>query len=177
MDYLCISPGNNLPKEINVVIEIPKDSTHKYELDKDLGTFVLDRPLHSSVHYPGDYGFIPMTLAEDGDPLDVLVKIDRPTFPGCIIRCRPVGVLPMLDGVDIDNKILAVPIKDPRTSHIHDITDVSEHFMREMDHFFRVYKELENKKTVTDTWQNATSAEDIIMACRNRWISFNEVRE
>lgn len=169
IDYLSISPGDNLPDIFNVVVEIPKDSTHKYELDKELGVFTLDRPLHTSVHYPGDYGYVPSTLAEDGDPLDVLVKIDKPTFPGCIIKCRPIGVLPMLDEGAIDNKVLAVPVKDPRTQDIKDVSKLSKHFRDEIDHFFRVYKELENKKTITDEWLGAGEAKDIIMKCHERW--------
>lgn len=169
MDYLNLNIGSNIPEEFNVVVEIPKDSTHKYELDKELGVFVLDRPLHTSVHYPGDYGFIPQTLAEDGDPLDVLVKIDKPTFSGCVIRCRPIGILPMVDDGEADNKILAVPINDPRTTDTRDIADLSEHFMKEIDHFFRVYKELENKTTETDQWLDRIEAYKIIADCHERW--------
>jgi len=170
-NYMRLSPGENFPREFNVIVEIPKDSTHKYELDKDLGAFVLDRPLHTSVHYPGDYGFIPQTLAQDGDPLDVLIKIDKPTFPGCVIKCRAIGALPMLDEGDPDHKILAVPTMDPRTETTQDIEDISDHFETEVDHFFRVYKELEGKEISTEGWLSKKEAEKIIQDCYDR---FNE---
>ena len=168
IDFMNMNPGK-LPSIIHAVIEIPKDGTHKYELDKELGAFVLDRPLYTSVHYPGDYGFIPQTLAEDGDPLDILVKIDKPTFPGCVIKVRAVGALKMIDKGKNDHKIIAVPISDPRCGHVYDVKNISKHFAAEVDHFFTVYKELEGKETCTDGWMNKDEAERLIMEAHERW--------
>jgi inorganic pyrophosphatase len=119
-----LPPGRNPPEEVTAVIEIPRGSRNKYELDKELGMFKLDRVLYSAVHYPGDYGFIPRTLHEDGDPLDILVRINEPTFPGCLIDVRPIGVLKMLDRGEPDDKILAVPSHDPQHNEYFDIADL-----------------------------------------------------
>lgn len=169
VDYLQLPLGDNVPDTFNVVVEIPKDSTHKYEFDHELNTFVLDRPLHTSVHYPGDYGFLPQTLSEDGDPLDVLIKIDNPTFTGCVLNVRPIGVLKMIDKGDNDHKILAVLEKNPRTVNTFDITDLSDHYKAEVDHFFRVYKQLEHKDSYTRGWEGADVAKKIIMESIERF--------
>ena len=122
----------------------------------------LDRVLYSAVHYPGDYGFIPRTLHEDGDPLDVLVRIGEPTFPGCQIDVRPVGVLRMLDLGDPDDKILAVPINDPLHREYFDIADLPQHYLREIEHFFAIYKDLEGKRMQVLGWEKSEYAMQVI---------------
>lgn len=174
IDLLDINPGSKIPHEFNAVVEIPKKCTLKYELDKELRTIVLDRALRSAVYYPGEYGFIPQTLAEDGDPLDVIIRTDHePTFPGCVIKCRPVGVLRMIDAGAADHKILAVPINDHRQKHVHDIFNVSNIFMEEVNHFFNTYKELENKEVCTEGWKGREEAQRIIVESLNRYKETN----
>ena len=134
--------GEHPPERITAVIEIPRGSRNKYELDKTTGQFRLDRVLFSAVHYPGDYGFIPGTFAEDNDPLDVLVLVDEPSFPGVMIVVRPLGVIDMVDGDEADHKILAVHTRNPRFDQIHTIDQVFPHNLREIEHFFTIYKEL-----------------------------------
>src|SRR5947207_8658727 len=147
MDYTHLPIGDGAPKRVNAVIEIPKESVNKYEYDKQLHVFRLDRTLHSPVHYPGDYGFIPSTLGHDGDPLDVVVLVDAPSFPGCLIEVRPIGVLRMVDQGKGDEKILSVAESDPVYREIHDASQVFQHLLREIEHFFSVYKSLEGKTT------------------------------
>ncbi len=144
--------------EFNVIIEIPKGSRVKYELDKETGLIMFDRVLYSPMHYPCDYGFVPQTLWEDGDPLDVLVMTREPLVPGCLIKCRAIGVLDMIDGGEGDAKILAVPVKDPRFDTFLDIADVEPHILKEIKHFFTVYKDLQNKKVEVGEWRNLASA-------------------
>jgi len=143
-----LPPGPKPPEEIYVLVEIPEGSQNKYELDKKFKMFILDRVLHSPLHYPADYGHIPSTLCEDGDPLDALVLVTEPTFPGCIIKARPIGVIEMEDEKGIDDKILAVPVDDPRFSHVKDIKHISQHILKEITHFFEMYKALEPGKWV-----------------------------
>src|SRR5215472_9626722 len=128
---------------IEVVVEIPRGSRNKYEFDHQRGVFRLDRVLYSSVHYPTDYGFVTGTLSTDGDPLDVLVVVEEPTFPGCFVRARPVGTLMMRDEKGDDEKILAVPHDDPRFGGVRKLGDVGEHWPLEISAFFRTYKELQ----------------------------------
>src|ERR1700682_2880182 len=130
-----------------MIVEIPRNTSNKYEYDNDLGVFRLDRALYSPMHYPGDYGFIPGTLSDDGDPLDVLVPVDEPSFPGVLIAVRPVGLLEMVDQEQQDQKILAVPKRNPRFDQVHTIDQVFPHTLREIEHFFAIYKELEAKRT------------------------------
>ena len=160
-----LSPGDNVPKEIQVFIEIPQGSRNKYELDKESGLIKFDRLLYSSVHYPGDYGFIPQTFADDEDPLDVLVITSEPTFPGCIMKVRPIGVFEMSDDKGRDEKILAVPLADPLRSEYFGLKDVRSHYLREVEHFFAVYKELEGKKTDLLGWNDVGRAHEIINSC------------
>ena len=157
-----LPPGVNAPREVTAVIEIPAKSRNKYELDKESGLLKLDRVLYSAVHYPGDYGFIPRTLHEDGDPLDILVRINEPTFPGCLIDARPVGVLRMLDKGEPDDKVLAVPCHDPFHSDYMDIAQLPQHYLKEVEHFFHIYKDLEGKRVQIVGWENAASAMAII---------------
>ena len=141
-----ISPGDNTPDEVTAFIEVPKNSMIKYELDKESGFIKLDRVLYSAVHYPGDYGFIPQALSEDGDPTDILIISNFPVVPGIIMKARPVGVLEMIDENERDEKIIAVPVDDPRFDKRKDINDFSEHVILEIKHFFETYKELQGKK-------------------------------
>jgi inorganic pyrophosphatase len=153
--------------EIEVVVEIAKGSRNKYEYDIERGFFFLNRVLYSSVHYPTDYGFVPDTLAADGDPLDIMVMVDEPTFTGCHLMARPVGVLIMQDEEGRDEKILSVPVRDPRFTHITDLQQVSPHLLKEIDNFFSIYKELEGKHTITLGWHGAEVAKSIVLECRN----------
>jgi inorganic pyrophosphatase len=147
---------------VEVTVEIPSGSRNKYEFDHDRRRFVLDRTLYSSVHYPCDYGFIEGSLADDGDPLDVLVIIAEPTFPGCVVRARPVGVLDMADEKGHDYKILAVAHDDPRWEATHALEDLSPHRLREIENFFQTYKTLENRPTTVNGWLGAADAWRII---------------
>jgi len=151
---------------IEVVVEIPRGSRNKYELDKTRGVLVLDRVLYSSVHYPTDYGFVAGTLAEDGDALDALVVVDEPTFPGCHIIARPIGVLDMQDEKGPDQKILCVPIGDPRLSGMHELKDIGQHWLKEIENFFQTYKALEDKWTEVVGWEDAEAAEKVIRHAR-----------
>ncbi len=161
-DYVKLPIGSHAPERVNVVIEIPKDSVNKYEYDKELHVFRLDRTLFSPVHYPGDYGFIPRTLGLDGDPLDVLVLVEAPSFPGCLMEVRPIGVLKMIDQGEGDEKILAVAESDPLYREVKDIGQVFEHTLHEIEHFFSVYKALEGKKTELAGWAGVDVARKII---------------
>jgi inorganic pyrophosphatase len=161
-DYMRLPIGKHAPERVNAVIEIPKDSVNKYEYDKTLHVFRLDRTLFSPVHYPGDYGFIPCTLGLDGDPLDVLVLVESPSFPGCLMEVRPIGVLRMVDQGEGDEKILAVADSDPLYREVQNIDQVFEHTLRGIEHFFSVYKALEKKKTEIAGWGNAEAAKKII---------------
>ncbi len=155
--------------EFDVVIEIPKGQRNKYEMDHDSGRIRLDRMLFTSTRYPADYGFVENTLAGDGDPLDALVLLEEPTFPGCLIRCRAIGMFRMRDEKGPDDKVLCVPATDPRVAHLTDIADVSEFDLLEIQHFFEVYKELEPGKQVEAArWADREAAEAEIEACRAR---------
>ncbi|MFM7365793.1 MAG: inorganic diphosphatase [Cuspidothrix sp.] len=155
-------PAQPKPGVVNVLIEIAGGSQNKYEYDKDLQAFALDRVLYSSVKYPYDYGFIPNTLADDGDPLDGMVIMDEPTFPGCVIAARPIGYLEMIDGGDRDEKILCVPDKDPRYSHVKSLKDLAPHRLQEIAEFFRSYKNLEKKVTNILGWQDVEQVAPLV---------------
>jgi len=155
--------------EFDVIVEIRKGQRNKYEMDHDSGRIRLDRMLFTATRYPADYGFIEHTLADDGDPLDALVLLEEPTFPGCLIRCRAIGMFRMRDEKGLDDKVLCVPATDPRVAHLSDITDVSEFDRLEIEHFFQVYKALEPGKEVeTARWTDRAAAEAEIDACRAR---------
>ncbi len=153
---------------VTVMIEIPKGSRNKYEFDKNKRLLRFDRMLFSAVHYPSDYGFILDTLAEDGDPLDALVLVWEPTFPGCIIEAKPVGLFKMWDEKGPDQKILCVPISDPFWNHIERLSDVPPHLLKEIEHFFKIYKELEKKKTGVEGWEDRESAIQVIIESQRR---------
>jgi inorganic pyrophosphatase len=154
--------GAHPPEVVTAVVEIPRGSRNKYELDKASGQFRLDRVLFSAVHYPGDYGFIPRTLHEDNDPLDIIVSINEPTFPGCQIDCRPLGVLRMLDRGEPDDKIIAVPSNDPFYNDSFDIADLSQHYLKEVEHFFHIYKDLEGRRVEIVGWEKSEVAMRVI---------------
>lgn len=154
---------------IEVVVEIPRGSRNKYEMDEETGRVHLDRVLYSSVHYPTDYGFVPHTRAEDGDHLDVLLIVNEPTFPGCHVHARAVGVLCMRDEMGADQKILAVPVRDPRFDEIQDLSDVPAHLLTEIDNFFSIYKTLEGKNAETCGWRTAEHALRVIAEAEERY--------
>ncbi len=154
---------------VDAFIEIPTGSQNKYEFDKELGQFRLDRVLYSPMHYPTEYGYLENTLALDGDPLDILVLTTFPTFPGCVISARVVGVLNMSDDKGQDEKLLAVPVDDPRWEGVNSLEDVSAHTLKEIEHFFKVYKDLENKTTNIIGWEGPEKASQLIDECLERY--------
>jgi inorganic pyrophosphatase len=141
-----ISYGKKSPEIVNAIIEIPMNSQNKYELDKKSGLLFLDRPLYSAIHYPGDYGFIPQTFWEDGDPLDILVLTSKPVYPLTLAEVRVIGVLVMEDSGEMDNKIIGVYESDPHSQNINEISQIHSHKIKEIIHFFETYKELQGKK-------------------------------
>ncbi len=153
-----IPAGPDIPTIVNAIVEIPKGRRSKFELDKETGLFKLDRYLYSSSHYPGDYGFIPQTLAEDGDALDVLVMVNEPTFTGCLIQARVIGLFRMKDRGLADYKVLGVPHSDPLFAEYRDLDDVPPHFLREVEHFFATYKQLEGAEIQPGGWGPAQEA-------------------
>jgi inorganic pyrophosphatase len=156
--------------EIEVVIEIPKGNRNKYEADPKTGAIWLDRMLFTATRYPEDYGFVPLTLAEDGDPLDAMVLLEEPTFPGCHVRARPVGAFRMRDEEGEDAKVLCAPATDPRRSGIQELTDVPQYELDEIANFFAIYKTLEpGKETKVEGWVDRAGAEAIIERSRRRF--------
>lgn len=160
-----IDPHRITPEDFIAVIEIPKGSKKKYELDKETGLIILDRILYTSTHYPCNYGFIPRTYGDDSDPLDVLVLCSEEIEPLSLVRCYPIGVIRMKDNGKLDEKIIAIPFNDPNYNTYRDITDLPQHVFQEMQHFFSVYKTLENKETVVDEAQGREDAIEVIRAC------------
>ncbi len=152
-----------------VMVEIPKGSRNKYEYDKERKMLKLDRMLFSAVHYPTDYGFVLDTVAGDGDPLDVLVLVWEPTFPGCLVEVRPVGLFKMWDEKGPDEKILCIPLGDPTWNYIRDVGDVPPHLLNELEHFFAVYKELEHKKTGVEGWEDRAAAMRVVRTAQRRF--------
>jgi inorganic pyrophosphatase len=172
-----IDPGPDSPAAVRMVVEIGKNSSNKYEYDPHLRLFRLDRALYSPMHFPGDYGFIPGTVAEDDEPIDVLALVEQPSFSGCLIRIRPVGMLDMLEESKYDHKILAVPDGSPRYEQIQDLEDVPPHVLMEVRHFFDIYKELEGKPNEMKGWQNAEEARAAIQESRRRYLDLYEAAE
>lgn len=170
-----LDPGADAPEIVRMIVEIPQHSANKYEYDGNLGVFRLDRALYSPLHYPGDYGFIPGTLADDRDPLDVLVLVQQPSFPGVMIEVRPVGVLNMQDGDEKDQKILSVPTRNPRYDQIHTMDQIFSHVRREIEHFFSIYKELEGKVTTMEGWGGPREARKAITESRQRYLDAHRV--
>ena len=164
-DLTSVLPtGNNPPFEINCLVEIPKGSTNKYEYDHKLHVFHLDRALYEAVFYPAEYGFIPQTLnKQDGDPLDVMVLSTFPTFPGCLLACRPIGILRLIDSGEEDDKIIAVSANDPRFDEIRELDDLSTHTKKEIKNFFENYAELQTEKKIKiEGWSGKEKAYEII---------------
>lgn len=162
-----------MSETFDVLIEIPKGSRNKYEYDFNLKKVRYDRMIFSSMMYPADYGFIPDTLALDSDPLDVLVLVSEPTFPGIVMEVKPIGVFHMADEKGPDEKIICVPVSDPIWNRLNDLGDVNGHLLMEIEHFFTVYKDLEKKKVDVDGWGNAAEAREIIKQCVERFEAYD----
>lgn len=139
----AVNPGTRI--KMNVIIEIPRGSKNKYEIDKETGLIALDRAAHTAQDFPFDYGFVPKTLWDDGDALDVIVLATFPLYPGILVRVRPIAIMNMIDDGDADDKIIAVPVSDPRWDDIQDLDDINKHTLKEMEHFYTTYKKLQNK--------------------------------
>lgn len=165
-----ISPSRITSNDFIAVIEIEKGSKKKYELDKETGHLILDRILYTSTHYPTNYGFIPRTYADDNDPLDVLVLCSEVIQPLSLVRCYPIGVITMLDQGKLDEKIIAIPFKDPTYNSYHDVSELPSHIFTEMSHFFTVYKNLEQKETMVDEVRGAEDAKKVIQKCLDQYI-------
>lgn len=150
--------GDEVPEKFNVIIEIPRNSANKYEVDKETGLIKLDRVLFGSQYYPFDYGFAPQTYWHDNDPLDVMVLTTYPLQPGLFVEVRPIGVLPMMDSGESDYKVMAVPSEDPRYNHYQQITDVGEHRLKEIKNFFETYKQLQGKEVTCEDWRDRDAA-------------------
>ncbi len=159
---------------IDVVVEIPKGSRNKYEYDYEKKMIRYDRMIFSSMHYPSDYGFVPETLAEDGDALDALVLVSEPTFPGCLIEVRPIGLFRMRDEKGPDAKLLCVPTTDPIWNSFTDLSQVNDHLKNEIEHFFQVYKDLEKKKVGIEGWDTREEALKIIKESQERFLQNNK---
>lgn len=162
-------PGPDVPRTVYCIVEIPKGSRNKYEYSKKAGVIKLDRVLYSSMHYPSDYGLIPQTYAEDGDPMDILVMVNEPTFSGCVIEARPIGIFHMTDRGDPDDKILAVPATDPMFNDYLDLKDTPRHFLDEVAHFFETYKQLQGIEVTTQGWEDAAAAHEVIRQSIQRY--------
>jgi inorganic pyrophosphatase len=167
--YSHVPAGTHLPSVVNAIIEIPKGRRNKFEIDKQTGLIKLDRYLYTSSHYPGDYGFIPQTLAEDGDALDILVMVNEPTFSGCLIEARVVGLFRMTDRGANDFKVLGVPHTDPLFGEFNDLDDVPQHFLREVAHFFATYKQLEGATVEPIGWAKAAEAVSAVKEAVERY--------
>ncbi|MDL2253072.1 inorganic diphosphatase [Ruminococcaceae bacterium OttesenSCG-928-I18] len=165
-----MNPSRISPDDFIAVIEISKGSKEKYELDKPTGHLILDRILYTSTHYPANYGFIPRTFADDGDPLDVLVLCSEVLYPLSLVRCYPVGMITMMDSGRMDEKIIAIPFEDPTYNEYRDISELPGHIITEMRHFFSVYKNLEGKETVVDEEQGPQAAKEIIQKSLDDYI-------
>lgn len=166
-----ISPKRINAEDFMAVIEITKGSKKKYELDKETGFLMLDRILYTSTHYPANYGFIPRTYGDDGDPLDVVVICSEKIDPMTLVRCYPIGVITMKDSGKLDEKIISIPFNDPNYNTYKDIGELPEHVFDEMKHFFKVYKNLEDKETVVDEVRNKEAAVEIINKSINNYVS------
>lgn len=160
-----MDPAEITPTDFSAVVEIPKGSSCKYELDKKTGLVRLDRVLYTATHYPANYGFIPRTYADDGDPLDVLVLCSEPLYPLTLVRVYPIGALRMIDGGKLDDKIIAVPFSDPTYRGVTSIDELPPHIFDEIMHFFSVYKQLENKQTAVKELFNYREAQEIVSSC------------
>lgn len=173
----AVSYGENIPENVNAIIEIPRNSRAKYELDKDTGMLKLDRVLYSSVYYPANYGFIPRTYCDDNDPLDILVISQIDMQPLCLVEAKVIGVMRMLDQGEADDKIIAVCANDMSVAHINDISELPNYFIEELRHFFEEYKKLENKVVKIEEFQGARLAKKIIQHSINDYkLKFGEAK-
>lgn len=154
----------------DAIIEIPRGSRNKYEMDHETGRIRFDRVLYSPMFYPADYGFVENTLGLDGDPIDVLVFLTKPTVPGCVIEVKTIGVLKMSDDKGQDEKLICVPVADPTWNQLENITDMNPHTLKEVEHFFRVYKDLENKTTTIEGYGDKAEAEQLLQDARERFV-------
>lgn len=157
-----VSLGDKAPEELTVIIEIPRGSQNKYEINKETGLIALDRVLFGANFYPFDYGFAPQTLWDDGDALDIAVLTTNPLFPGCMVTVRPIGVLHMIDSGESDDKVVCVPVGDPRFAHVKDLADIGEHKVKEMQHFFETYKLLQKKEVKITGIDGAEQAKEAV---------------
>ncbi len=169
--YNQVPAGAHPPEVVNAIVEIPKGRRTKFEVDKRTGLIRMDRYLYSSSHYPGDYGFIPQTLAEDGDALDILVMVNEPTFSGCLIEAQVVGLFKMKDRGVNDYKILGVPKRDPLFNELRDLADVPKHYLLEVEHFFLTYKELEGVTITSEGWDHAQAGMAEVTASVDRYVA------
>jgi inorganic pyrophosphatase len=165
-----VDPGPDCPRVVRMIVEIPKNSSHKYEYDHELDLFRLDRMLYLPLHYPGEYGFIPGTISEDGDPLDILTLVGEPGFPGIMLLARPVGLLDMINCDQPDQKVLAVAHRDPRFDQMQSTDHVFPHSLREIEEFFSIYKDLEGKHVEIRGWRGPDEAHHLIGECRERYL-------
>ncbi len=163
MKFNELGIGKDAPRVVNTVVEIPKGSSNKYEVDAQTGLVKLDRVLYSPIHYPWDYGYIVGTRYTDGDPMDILIIASYPTFPGCVVEARPIGILGMSDEKGRDDKVVSVSHRDPRMADVNSIDDLADHLRKEIYHFFEVYKELEDKQVNVLGWESADVARDLIL--------------
>lgn len=168
IDYETLPLGDDAPREVNAIVEIPKGSRNKYEYDHALKVFRLDRVLSAPMVYVVDYGFLPRTLAGDGDPVDVLILVEEPSFAGCMMPVRPIGLMKMDDGGE-DFKVLAVPTGDKRFDHVKRLEEVSPHRLVELEHFFRTYKTLDGSFPAVEGWFSIDHARDYIERCAGTW--------
>ncbi len=167
-----VKVGENAPDVVNGIIEIPKNTRAKYELDKESGMLMLDRVLYSSMYYPANYGFIPQTYCDDKDPLDIVVLSQITVVPMCIVAAKVIGVMRMLDGGELDDKIIAVAENDMSVSHINDISELPEHFFKELRNFFEDYKKLEKKTVEVEDFQNVDMAKQIVQQSMEDYKSY-----
>lgn len=165
MSLHMVGPGRKAPEIVNAVVEIPFGSRIKYEIDHLTSLVRVDRVLYSPIHYPAEYGYIPQTLAEDGDPLDILVLIQGATYPGVLVEARPIGMLRMRDDKGQDDKIMSVAVNDPTYAHIQELSDLGPHQLREIEHFFLTYKNLEAKSVQSGGWADRAEAYATIERC------------
>lgn len=157
MNLLHDIPAGTAEK-MNVIVEIPKFSKNKYEIDKETGIIALDRVMHTAQDYPFDYGFVPQTLFDDGDALDVVLLTTYPLMPGILVKARPIAIMEMTDGGDRDDKVVAVPVDDPRFADVQDLGDLNKHFVKEMSHFFETYKKIQKKEVSVGEWHGKDAA-------------------
>jgi len=157
-----VPAGKKIPKEFNTIVEIPKGSKNKYEIDKETGLISLDRAMHSAQDYPFDYGFIPQTYWDDNDALDVILLTTYPLAPGILVKSRPVAIMRMIDTGDKDDKIIAVPVDDPRWDEVKNLNNINKHTIKEIEHFFSTYKKIQEKEVKVTGFENRQAAEEAV---------------